>query len=117
MTKIYNFSPHESTQEQLEAGLVEPYQINKEYLRDLHTFNKIPTCDTLMDRAIELAKVVDAFQFKHILIGGAPFFMPYLTKCLKEKNCAVYFDFSRRESFGRGMEYVSSEKRVGFVKL
>jgi phosphotransacetylase len=99
--RILNFTQHDATAEQLSAGVVEPDADNKERIRQLLTFEQIPTQSELRQRATDCAVLASVLVRKYgcdaVLIGGAPFFMCHLESALRLFKVRYCYAFSRRE--------------------
>jgi phosphotransacetylase len=100
MKSILNFTQHDATPEQLAAGVVEPYADNKERIRQLLTFNELPTQAQLRERATDCAVLASVLVRKYgcdaVLIGGAPFFMSHLESALRLFRVRFCYAFSTR---------------------
>jgi len=100
--RILNFTQHEATPEQVAEGVVEPDADNKERIRQLLTFEELPTQSELRQRATECAVLASALVRKYrcdaVLIGGAPFFVSHLESALRLFNVRYCYAFSRREA-------------------
>jgi len=98
---ILNFTQHDATAEQLAAGVVEPDADNKEHIRQLLTFDELPTQSDLRQRATDCAVLASALVRKYgcdaVLIGGAPYFMSHLESVLRLFKVRYCYAFSRRE--------------------
>ena len=99
---ILNFTKHDATPEQLEAGVVEPCADNKERIRQLLTFNELPTQAELRQRATDCAVLASLLVRKYdcdaVMVGGAPFFMSHLESALRSFRVRFCYSFSRREA-------------------
>ena len=122
--RILNLTQHNATIDQINAGVVDVDDPIKPLLNDLLTFNAIPDNWTLNYHAQDIVDLIRVRypDFKIVMIGGAPFFMPVLTKVLKDAGYKVVFAFSRRES----SEVTTDEgkvvktqvfKHIGFVEV
>jgi hypothetical protein len=121
---IVNLTQHKGTPEQ---GVLEPEL--KEQVKDLLTFDEIPSRQEMESRAKALLKVVHREMDCHALgdhaqwcamIGGAPFFMPVLERVLAEAKITPLYAFSRRESVEEVVDGKVVKKAVfrhiGFVE-
>jgi hypothetical protein len=90
------------------------------------TFEDIPSKEELESRAYELATLVtnmgaaDAKQYR-VMVGGAPYFMSFLEKALKEQGHRPLYAFSRRESVDQlqpdgSVRKVAVFRHVGWVE-
>ena len=112
MEKILNLTQHTATEEQEKEGVVEPE--NKKEVQALLTFEEPPTHHEMGERADLLAKLAKEKGFLYVLIGGAPYFMPYLEEALIRHKITPLYAFSKRESIDIHREDGSVEKRMVF---
>ena len=96
MEQILNLTQHSATKEQLEAGVYEPE--DKMKVINLLSFNSLPSKDTLIFKAHILASYARKCGAKKVMLGGAPFFMPFLERALKGMDIEVVYAFSVRDS-------------------
>lgn len=118
---IANLTQHVATNEQIVAGVVNLHEISNE-VRDLLTFEEIPSVCVIMERAKKLATLVKTSGYDKAMIGGAPFLMSALEGALKEVGIQPLYAFSRRESIETVMDDGSVQKtnvfrHVGFVEI
>lgn len=109
---ILNLTQHPSTPEQEAQLVVEPRRC-KDEIKNLLTFDEIPTNQEIESRAKELARIAasEAAMYAgdsetevwitRVMIGGAPYFMGALEKAILE--CPDWgfrpvYAFSKRES-------------------
>ena len=113
---ILNLTQHSVTQDQIKAGVVDLPHPYKERLKDLLTFDQLPTKDEIKARAKAIKELVlDVLQDKSspirkevkamsdakedfniaFMVGGAPFLMKPLVEELEKIGYPV-FAFSRR---------------------
>ena len=117
---IINLTQHDATDDQIKAGVVDLPHPYKEKLKDLLTFDELPTCDEVKARAKAVKELVlDVFQDKSspirkevkamldakddgfkdfniaFMVGGAPFLMKPLIDELEKIGYPV-FAFSKR---------------------
>jgi hypothetical protein len=98
MEKIANLTQHNSTIDQQKVGVVDLVEMQNE-IRELLTFDEIPTKNEMEERAFRLAQIVkEQGVFEKAMIGGAPFFMSTLEKVLKENGIQPVYAFSKRVS-------------------
>ena len=93
---ILNLTQHDSTSEQVLAGVVEPS--DKAAVRGLLTFNAIPSKEEMAEKASKLAAVAVNEKCGSAMIGGAPYFMSALERALKAEGIKPLYAFSVRES-------------------
>ena len=117
---ILNLTQHMATPEQYEAGVLEPE--NKVKVKDLLTFDTIPSILEMEQRAEELAYIAMVSKCTHALIGGASFFMSNLEYALINKGIKPLYSFSTRVSEERVDEdgnvvKINVFKHTGFVEV
>lgn len=124
---IINLTQHAATQDQLNAGVVEPSPEDKKCIQAMLTFNELPSVDELDRRAYGLATLVtnmggaNASHHK-VMIGGAPFFMGRLEAALKAQGHQPVYAFSRRESVDQvqsdgSIRKTAVFKHLGFIEV
>ena len=121
MRRIVNLTQHNPTPEQIRKG-VENLDERHEEIKELLTFDEIPTKEELEDRAKRLARIVlEEGVYDAAMIGGAPYFMSYLEKALKEAGIQPLYSFTRREveevKDGDKVIKKSVFKHIGFVEV
>ena len=94
--RILNLTQHNATEEQVKAGVFEPK--NKELVRQLLTFNEIPTEQEILDRADKLTEIALDEGADATMIGGVPFLMSSLEEYLKLAKVKPLYAFSKRIS-------------------
>ena len=106
---ILNLTQHTATQEQKAQLVVEP-RMCKDKIRELLTFEEIPTREEIEARAKELARIATSeasmyagdtdneIWITRVMIGGAPYLMGALEKALRECGFTPVYAFSKRES-------------------
>lgn len=113
MDSIANLTQHAPTADQISAGVGTPDPAMKSLL----TFIELPQAPDLKSRAAAVAEYACAGS--SAMIGGAPYFMPYLVAALKERNVTPLFSFTERvssEATIDGKVVKTSEfKHIGFV--
>jgi len=113
---ILNLTQHDATEEQLKAGVVEPTKEDKAWVRQLLTFNEIPSKNDIVRRAKELSEVAEEYiECEKAMIGGAPFLMPSLEYYLKKKGVVPVYSFSKIIVEDRDGVKISKFKFEGFV--
>src|SRR5438094_459333 len=94
--RILNLTQHAAAPEQIAAGVVEP--ADKAAVQRLLTFEEPPTFSDICTRAKTLAEIAIASGFATAMIGGAPFLMGPLERCLRGyAGVKPLYSFSRRE--------------------
>lgn len=117
---IINLTQHDSTPEQRLGGVVEPS--DKQLIRDLLTFNSIPSKEEMAEKASKLADVAVNEKAEAAMIGGAPYFMSALEMALKEHGVKPMYAFSVRESADvtqtdGSVRKVAIFRHLGFVEV
>lgn len=95
---ILNLTQHKATAEQIAAGVVEPAPFSKGLITDALTFASAPTSAEMRERAEALAWLADESGCAVAMLGGAPFFMPYLERALTDLGIRPMYAFSVRET-------------------
>lgn len=99
---IINLTQHAATPEQIAAGVVDLPAEDRASLVALLTFEDLPTADELDERAFRVAQLAahrdGIAPGTRAMIGGAPFFMGWLERSLREHGIEPVYAFSRRES-------------------
>jgi len=93
---ILNLTQHAATAEQLLAGVVEPHPAAKLTVKEVLTFEELPSAALILQRAETLAMY--ASDHTHVMIGGAPFFMGPLEQALRRRGVTPLYAFTRRET-------------------
>lgn len=124
---IINLTQHAATQDQLNAGVVEPSPEDKKNIQELLTFEKLPSVEELERRAYGLATLVTGMgasnaSHHRVMIGGAPYFMGALEKALKAQGHTPVYAFSKRESVDQvqpdgSIRKVATFRHLGFVEV
>lgn len=129
---IINLTQHEATPEQVQAGVVEPPKEVKNDIRELLTFEQIPTKKEIQDRAHDLGLIAAMTDLSpsgdgehyalSAMIGGAPFLMSALESALLDNGVTPLYAFSVRESQEKIMQDGSVSKvaifrHKGFIRI
>ena len=93
---ILNLTQHSTTLDQLKAKVVEP--CDKAKVKELLTFETLPTKQEVESRATELAAIANQYHCRYAMIGGAPFLMEPLQRHLSYAGIRALFSFSVRQS-------------------
>lgn len=112
--KIWNFTQHNATPEQVAAGVVEPDNQMKEQIRELLTFYERPDRNTIRRRAQDLADLAKSVGAERVMIGCALFLVTDLVKALHERGITPLIAYSRRESVEVEQEDGSVRKMTVF---
>jgi hypothetical protein len=130
---ILNLTQHNTTDEQAAQLVVAP-RMCKDKIRELLTFEEIPTKEEIEVRAKELAEIaVEEASFyagdtdnmiwiTRVMIGGAPYLMGPLEKALRERGFTPVYAFSKRESIDQpqpdgSVRKVAVFRHLGFVEV
>ena len=104
MVGIINLTQHELTPEQREFIDIECHT-DRQKVKDLLTFTKLPSKEDIYYRALDLAAIVENIidQDEHVdlflvLIGGAPYLMKPLIEELKKIGVTPVFSYTDRVS-------------------
>lgn len=107
---VLNFTQHRCTQDQLDAGILDCPDPQHDRLKQLLTFDELPTAPEVWQRACQIANLFEqvavdlGFDYAtdetslHAMIGGAPFLMADLEDAFHESGVLTYYAFSKRES-------------------
>ena len=110
LDKIINLTQHVSTETQQEQGVIEPK--DKEYVKNLITFEEIPTLQDLRNRANLLVEVCREMNVRFALIAGAHWWLIVLEHHLRTHGITPLQSFSKRLSF----EHTNENGTVHMVK-
>jgi len=107
---IINLTQHAATPEQIAAGVFDLQGRGLEALKELLTFETLPTTADVATRAeaIAVLSLASEWETMHAMIGGAPFLMGPLAAALAARGTRALFAFSKRES----VETVQSDGSV-----
>lgn len=100
--RVLNLTQHPATTEQLADGVFDLHPQHQTKLKQLLTFDDLPTAEEVAvdaEAAADLAADVAAVSgCRLVMIGGAPFMMAPLERELKKRGLVPVYAFSRRES-------------------
>lgn len=101
--RIINLTQHIATPDQKRAGLEDLHEDAHDEIRGWITFSSMPTPTDLKVRAegcaaacYEYGRNHNGAAPKYALIGGAPFFQPYLAQALRDRGIVPLYAFSQR---------------------
>ena len=125
---IINCTQHIPSAEQCKAGVGNISGKGWGRIKELLTFESIPSAQEMKNRASEIGKILadwNAFQDEYntnyacdkVMIGGAPFFMGYLEKELFSRNFQPVYAFSKRESVEVDGVKKSVFRHLGFIPV
>ena len=109
---IINLTQHPASPEQKSVGVTEP--LNKAEIKNLLTFEEIPTGDEIVRRAIQIAEIAAKEGADVAMIGGAPYLMSALEHELKKLGIAPIYAFSKRECVEQTLPDGSVKKTTVF---
>ena len=117
---IYNFTQHDATPGQIDAGVVELPPALAAQVRGLITFHELPGFDELTAAAAAVAGIAVEIGAREVMIGGAGFFMSHLESALRRAGVVYKHAFSRRESVDEvqpdgSVRKVAVFRHLGFV--
>ena len=122
MKPIVNLTQHQATPEQVEAGVIDFDVHTRKWLGELLTFDEIPSHQDMVSRAREIVRTfVNPEWHDKAMIGGAPYFMPFLEKELRTAGVKPVYAFTKRESVEHVVDDGSVRKtntfrHIGFVE-
>lgn len=96
--QIYNLTQHELTEEQKKDGIIELPEALRGRVRELLTFESLPTGAEVAERAQQLAELAAGEGAEGVMLGGVPFLMEPLQKALRQHGIRTFFAFSQRRS-------------------
>lgn len=126
---ILNLTQDKATKDRLDAGVFDLPDEQQVKLKELLTFDELPTMRQLREGAAALTELAyEALYNKddgdlvtdEVMIGGAPFFMSYLENFLRRKGLRPLYAFSRRVSeevvdADGTVRKISVSKHEGFI--
>jgi len=113
---MINLTQHNTSKEQKQAGAVDLPAEDQVKLRELLTFNSLPTRREIIIRATEIALLAKKHNIDDTaMIGGAPFLMSTLEKELSHIGIESYYAFSKRVVEEQDGVKKSIFKHEGFV--
>lgn len=120
---MLNLTQHVATPEQVQAGVRDLPETARVILSGLLTFKGLPTRPELQRAARSILSLIGGFIIdgEPAMIGGAGFFLPYLTKALDVEGIDAFHAFSERVSIEETMpdgsvRKINMFKHVGFVQ-
>jgi len=124
--KIMNLTQHKATEEQKRAGVIDIGSEEFYIVKELLTFDELPTRVKIEERAMALAGFASEWAKKYntnkVMIGGAGYLMPYLIRYLDNVKLNPVFAFTKREvkevkQDDGSVKKISVFKHEGFVEL
>ena len=95
---ILNLTQHPASKEQKENDVVNVKEKDREFLKELLTFKKLPTMEEIKYRAIALKSLAQEYNAEAVMLGGAPYLMYPLHKIMEKNNILPLYAFSLRKS-------------------
>ena len=100
--RILNMTQHVATPDQIAAGVVQPDEADHQRVKDLITFEEIPSLEELKRRARTFAALADELTKRYechaVMIGGAPYFATEQERALWYACIRHCYAFSKRVS-------------------
>jgi hypothetical protein len=98
--KILNLTQHPATPEQIQAGVIDLPEEERQSLQRLLTFDTLPGVTKICVRAVSIAAMAEgkAGEYVCAMIGGAPYLMAPLERALRNVGVYPVYAFSVRES-------------------
>jgi hypothetical protein len=130
---ILNLTQHVATDEQTAQLVVEPRMCKTE-IRELLTFEEIPSKEEIEVRANKLAEIAvseasmyagdtdNEVWITRVMLGGAPYLMGALEKAVRECGFTPVYAFSKRESVDQpqpdgSVKKIQVFRHIGFVEV
>lgn len=122
--RILNMTQHSPTEEQSAAGVVQPEPADHEKIKQIITFDELPSLSELKARAKQFAEIAGELIKKYgcsaVLIGGAPYFSSEQERALWEQGIRFCYAFSKRVAEERvnadgSVTKVMQFKHAGFI--
>jgi len=124
---ILNLTQHAATAEQIAQGVgdLNPHHGEIQQLKNLLTFDSLPSAETVYERAYAIAALAQSYFVDVAMIGGAPYLMGALERALEralnKRGIKPVYAFSERVSVEKivsGVVVKTNEfKHVGFVEV
>lgn len=119
--KVINLTQHGATPDQKQVGVVDLPDDLRQDLRNLLTFEEVPSVQEIISRAEKLAHLAGvALTLAGVpfggsaMIGGAPYLMGPLALALKRRGIEPLYAFSTRESVEEASPDGTVHKRTVF---
>ena len=120
---ILNLTQHAATAEQIAQGVgdLNPHHGEIQQLKNLLTFDSLPSAETVYERAYTIAALAQSYFVDVAMIGGAPYLMGALERALNKVGIKPLYAFSERVSVEKivdGVVVKTNEfKHIGFVEV
>ena len=94
---MINLTQHNATPEQVKEGVIELGSFTKRLVNDLLTFEDVSEVSgiAMTQRADKIVSLLPN-DTEMALIGGASYFMPYLSEALRKARITPYYSFTKR---------------------
>lgn len=116
---ILNLTQHDSTLEQIEQGVFNPSQEDKNSIISLLTVDEIPNNHEVINICTQIASIALKYKIHNeplkSMIGGAPAMMSFLEEELKKVDIEHVYAFSKRVSLDE-IQKDGSIKKTTVVK-
>jgi hypothetical protein len=113
---ILNLTQHPATAEQIAAGVVDLPSFILPGIKNLLTFEALPTNAMLRARASALADYACRSGHKSAMIGGAPYFMRHLEEALIGARVRPLYAFSLPPTVSEVLQPDGSVKKVSIFR-
>ena len=120
---ILNLTQHAATAEQIAQGVgdLNPHHGEIQQLKNLLTFDSLPSAETVYERAYAIAALAQSYFVDVAMIGGAPYLMGALERALNKVGIKPLYAFSERVSVEKivdGVVVKTNEfKHIGFIEV
>lgn len=117
---MINLTQHPATSEQINAGVVDLDDANRETLQKLLTFKDLPNAGEIYSRAAKIADLAWDTGARKAMIEGPSFLMSALETALKERDITPCYAFSEsvvEMDKDGGIYKISVFERLGFVEV
>lgn len=95
---ILNLTQHSSTPEQQAQGVFDLQGSDLALLKQLLNFEQLPDRWEVGTRAESLIALARKYEWKRVMLGGAPYLMGPLERALEARGLEYCYAFSTRES-------------------
>lgn len=122
--RILNLTQHKATPQQVQAGVVDPHDVDAKNVQLLLTFDELPSISVIERRAEQLAQLARELcrvdKCNAVMIGGAPYLMPELECALRRQGLRYCYAFSKRVAedqpqAGGSVRKVQIFRHAGFI--
>ena len=116
---MINLTQHKASPEQLDAGVVDLCEEDRSKLKELLTFDRIPSWMAVNNRAAEIVGLLFSRSgngHSKAMIGGAPYLMAPLEHHLKKAGIEPFYSFTKRMVEEKDGVKISTFRHEGFVR-